>query len=66
MVSYSRLKYMMGAQDKSDEMDVTFNRDAATTYYLDQQSLPLSAKVLMAPPSAKLWYQPKRSACTWA
>ena len=38
-------------------MDITFNRDAATTYYLDQQSIPLSAKVLMAPPSAKMWYQ---------
>ena len=48
---------MMEAQDKSDEMGITFNRDAATTYYLDQQSILLSDKVLMAPPSAKMWYQ---------
>ena len=27
------------------------------TYCLDQQSIRLSAKVLMAPPSAKMWYQ---------
>ena len=41
-------------------MGITFNRDAATTYYLDQQSIPLTAKVLMAPPSAKMWYQPQQ------
>ena len=50
---------MMEAQDKSDEMGIAFNRDAATTYYLDQQSILLSDKVLMAPPSAKMWYQPQ-------
>ena len=34
---FRKMKYMMDAQDKSDEMGITFNRDAATTYYLDQQ-----------------------------
>ena len=48
---------VMDAQDKSDEMGIAFNRDDASTYYLDQQSIPLSAKVPMAPPSAKMWYQ---------
>ena len=35
--SVLEMKYMMDAQDKSDEMGIAFNRDAATTYYLDHQ-----------------------------
>ena len=31
--SVLEMKYMMDAQDKSDEMGITFNRDAATIFY---------------------------------